>query len=146
MNSLSWLIYAADIVRNVGFLFATFGVLGGVAGAALIMLSIVPNRERYQTGERIYEYEYRNVYPMAHVRPWGMGIALFFFVMLMSSVFLPSKEAVYMIAASQLGEHIVQLEEVQSLGGDMGGLAKDTIDLLRQQIQEQLIISPAEAK
>lgn len=52
------------------------------------------------------------------------------------AVLIPSKETFYMIAASEIGEHIIQLEQVQDFGGEMGGLASDTITLLRNQIQQ----------
>lgn len=123
MNNLSWFLYLADVLSNLQvflFLSGLFVLLAGGFGCLVLW----------------EEYEVR--WPMSIVIPLS-------FLLLLGSIVIPSKETMYAIAASQVGETIIQLEEVQSLGGDVGGLASDTIELLRQNIQEQLTQKPVEA-
>lgn len=53
-------------------------------------------------------------------------------------VLVPGRNTVLLIGASQVGEQIIQLQEVQEFGGDIGALASDTITLLRQVVSDQI--------
>lgn len=141
MNSLSWLVYLSYVIPNLGVVLVTMALaLCFIIGGAFIY-----SRTAMSDGKR-----YPNMYPDAYengqkAHKFLLKILWIPFVLICLSIFIPSRETMYMIAASQVGETVIQLEQVQSLGGEVGGLASDTIELLRQNIQEQLTQSPVEA-
>lgn len=120
MNDLSWLLYLIGISGNIQgtLVFLGFGL--GCAGALLSC---------------VFSFEYDR--PKAGL----FTVLLTVFVCLsmwFTAALIPPRSTLYAIAASQLGEQMIQLEQVQELGGEIGGLATDTIALLRQNIQAQL--------
>jgi hypothetical protein len=92
MNSLSWMIYLADVVGNVG---AICGIILVVVGIGLILVAIP-----------------LTVDPDEHDalrRPWRNGLVAWIVVAAISSV-IPSKDAIYAIAASEMGETALNSE------------------------------------
>jgi hypothetical protein len=141
MNNLSWFLYLADAVNGVGLLLGTFGAIITAAGALWLTASLFS----YETVKQYPEnpkgpYDYKEVplFVYDKYKPWAIFVIIVGIFMLITSVLVPSRNALYMIAASQMGEQVLQLEQVQSLGGEAGALASDTIELLRQKIGEQL--------
>ena len=133
MNSASQFLYLVQILSNLGIITIIALLIGGCS----LIFTLV-----FAAMEQDFKYSTFDENPL-----WGVsqniGIVLSIFVVI--GLFVPSKETMYIIAASQIGEQIIQLEEVQAIGGEAGGLAKDTIELLRQQISEQLAEKPVEA-
>ena len=132
MNNVSWFLYIADIIINLQVLF----VLGAIFLAIVLIITIIVGAHKRDFGNWT---EGRTMQGFA-LKLSPLVLLLWFF-----AAIIPSKATLYMIAASQVGEQIIQLEEVQDIGGEAGGLAKDAIELLRQQIQEQLTEKPVEA-
>lgn len=95
MNGLSWLIYLADVAGSVGFAFTVATVIGIVVVA--ICLIAVPISE----GEAIADEN----------RPKWLSVLKTFSAIAIVGFFLggitPSKETVYAIAASEMGEQVV---------------------------------------
>lgn len=117
MNTISWTIYLINIVSNLSLL-----VLLSLIGVALTGFIAVVN----------YGIEHNELHPN-----WrGFAIIGVFLGLLL--VFLPSKSTMYMIVASQVGEQIIQLEEIQALGGEAADLARVSIEALRAQISETI--------
>lgn len=143
MNSLSWMLYIIDIA-------ARFSLIIGPLLAITAILVLLPLAVCHFFYEEYYDYNesghriYQRKYPGRHISWHGRWVFPIWFLLFFMILFIPSKETMLMIAASQIGEQIIQLEEVQKIGGDVGGLASDTIELLRQNIQEQLT-KPVEA-
>lgn len=141
MNELSWFVYIAQVLPNLGVTMAF---------SALISIVMMIGFYVYGMTARSDGTRYPSLYPQAREngmkvlstlhKIWWIPIVILFL-----STLIPSKQTLYMIAASQIGEQVIQLEEVQKLGGDVGGLASDTIELLRQNIQEQLTEKPVQA-
>lgn len=143
MNTLSWFLYLADIANklyvNIGpSLVITFLFII----VPLFVCSVVYSEERdYENGE----YKRVRVYPARHVGAhlkWIVPLWVIFFVL---GMIIPSKDTLLMIAASQVGEQVIQLQQVQELGGEAGALATDTIRMLREQVSAGLENLPAEA-
>lgn len=82
MNTLSWLIYFADIVSNLQGLLTTIAVIMGTA----CVIAIGPIE-----------------IPIKRVRLWIVVAALVSVI----AALLPSKNTVYAIAASELGEQVL---------------------------------------
>lgn len=119
MNTISWIIYLINIVSNLSLL--TFLALIGVVISGFIAILN-------------HAFEHNKLHP--HWRGF-VGIGVFLGLLL---VFLPSKSTMYMIVASQIGEQIIALEEVQALGGEAADLARVSIETLRAQISEAIPI------
>lgn len=86
MNSLSWFLYFAGVVENVQPLFIVFGLVG------LIVCGIIA----------IYCHEQDCKFPwQAWAFGWLAGLSIFI------GALLPSKNTMYAIAASELGEEVI---------------------------------------
>lgn len=120
MNDLSWLLYLIGISGNIQntLVFLGFALCG--AGA---LMSCVFAFEFDRPKTAVFTILLTSVIVVT---------------MWLTAALIPPRSTLYAIAASQLGEQMIQLEQVQELGGEIGGLATDTIALLRQNIQAQL--------
>lgn len=101
MNSLSWMIYAADVCSNIGFPAALFSIIGVVAAiVSTIIKSGCADSESYddKMAHRI----------SASVQKAAIPIAI---IALTMSVLVPTKDTVYAIAASETGEEILKTRE-----------------------------------
>lgn len=131
MNSFSWILYFIDVLGNlkvlswvtVGFLAVAI-IAAWVRGSVLRDFAYSYNSEDWKTGYLMQWKSFKLLIPISVLAFIGSVI--------------PSSQTLYMIAASEIGQQIVSLEEVQSFGGEIGGLASDTISLLREKIQEEL--------
>lgn len=103
MNSLSWFLYFADVVGSL----ATFT---GVAGSLLIMSSIpmvisgkfVPWANPFHTYDPEEVKKARTL-----IGNFGIGGLAMGFLLVLMSTLIPSKQTMYMIAASEIGETVV---------------------------------------
>lgn len=106
MNSLSWLIYIAGLVGNLG-VFLNLCVIALVVGFAIGWLAY--GISEGETGK-----------PPKSMIIWASIIGLI-------SCFIPSQNTVYAIATSQVGEHIAKNPQVQELGDDAAKALKSWI-------------------
>lgn len=128
MNDISWFLYFVDISQNsvgiavigIAFLFTAMVVLW-IRGAMIKEDSYEKDDPNWKLGSTLQ----RN----------GLKLLIPIVVLAIFSCLVPSKQTLYMIAASQVGEEILKLEDI---GGDIGALSKDALTLLRQNIQEQI--------
>lgn len=103
MNSLSWLLYFADVLPNIGRMFA---LVGWTLFAVLAVISFVfilaaePQTKKY----------YKKI---------SCGVLISLFLLLITAI-IPSKNTIYAIAVSETGEKILQSE-----WGKRGGRAID---------------------
>lgn len=133
MNSLSWLLYLSDVVGNAGVVIvlicigcATAAVTFVVAGAKQRDLS---EYKRDQAGELERGKALQNkAAPLVIVIGVLMGVG----------IFIPNKNTIMLIAASQVGETVLASRDVQAIGGEAGALASDSLKLLRKYVTEQL--------
>ena len=123
MNNVSWFLYLSDVLVNLQFVLVILSLVIGLGGG---FVSIILSAD--------YDRHFL----------WFINIPLLL-ICIFAAVAIPSKQTMYAIAASQVGEQIIQLEEVQDIGGEVGGLTKDVIQLLREQISSQLTEKPAES-
>ena len=123
MNSLSWLIYMAQILTSLGYLFITLGTLALLAtiGGAVCMIV-------FTTFEHDKE-------AFAKTNRRGRVIVSIFapmtVIFILVGNLLPDKDTLYAIAASQLGEQIVS-------SGDAKALANDAYTALRVWLKKQI--------
>ena len=143
MNSVSWFIYLTDILSRFTYAFTPLVPITFI----FIIIPMAVCHFLYEENSDYKNGEYVRIksFPLRHVSNLLRYIIPIWFIMLFAIILIPSKQTMYMIAASQVGEQVVQLEQVQDIGGEAGELAKDAIELLRQNIQEQLTEKPVEA-
>ena len=148
MNSVSWFLYLSDILSGVQFFSGSVGVIIFLISLAGFISTFAWTRvEEYirsTDANGNSGWESKVVYPLKHIRGYTISFIIFSTFLMILAILVPSKETRFAIAASQVGEQIIQLEEVQEVGGEVGGLAKAAINLLRQNIQEQLTEKPTE--
>lgn len=120
MNDLSWFLYLADISQNIKAVLIIMGVLLGIV-LGIILMCLFDSYEDRTVG-----------------KIWSCIGIIFCLWLIVVGALIPSRHTIYAIAASQAGEQVLKLEEVQALGGDLGGLATDSLKLLRQTINSQL--------
>jgi len=104
VNSLSWLIYLAELIGRVhflGWLVLIFSVGGLVGPPFIALMNHVPGYDdvdwsKFKTGK------------------WYAMIA----ASMMMLVLLPSRDVVYAIAASEIGEEVIKNEEVKGVASE----------------------------
>lgn len=120
MNMVSWFLYGSDLVDKIGnFCFAVLitGVFVGIMGLIFGPMILMMLEDTEITSAQIA----RAVKTAAIV--WCCAAVLY--------VFIPSKNTLYAIAASEVGEKVVQSEAVQ-------GIASDAQKALAQWIKRQI--------
>lgn len=119
MNSVSWFLYATDVIGNLRGVALIAACVFGVI--FLGTLACVPISE----GDCL-DIDNRTTWFKFFWR--SLSVAL---IALTISVFFPSKDTMYAIAASQVGEKVIQNEAVQ-------GIATDATKALQQWIKRQI--------
>jgi hypothetical protein len=123
VNQISWLIYIAnqlDVLRTIlnGYLV--------VGGFSILMMGIGFFVISADGGEP------------APVGKWMKRLCVIGIVCLILVLFVPSKSTIMMIAVSQVGEQILSTDKAQQAGGEVGGIAEDSLKVLRQYLDQQL--------
>ena len=97
MNSLSWMLYLADVVGSAGKLFGIIGFLGaaGFAFATLASLGMMSDGEHEDA---------------ARCKTVAGWLAVIGFPSLLLSILAPSSDTIYAIAASEMGETALNSE------------------------------------
>lgn len=115
MNNLSILLYLAETLGSLGTAMTVFGVVGLILVGGTLFASTIEmsaqsryNNKNRETGEIMYDKDYLNAkrWKDTALRWLWLPVVLFFVSMLM-----PSRETIYMIAASEIGEEAIQTPE-----------------------------------
>lgn len=97
MNNLSWFLYIADVVPALGTLFGFLAIFGTLLGGFVhgaFMVNTWDDDQEWPAKRWVWH-----------------AVAVFTFAIL--SILIPSKETLYKIAASEVGETIVKNPSVQ---------------------------------
>lgn len=125
MNSLSWLIYGAEVFDNLRSASAGFLFIGGMcvvlSPMAFMIADLGPDDAMRWYGKH-----------------WGKMAAIAAAAAVIFLIATPSKTTIMLIAASELGETVLASSEAQKIGGEAGALATDSLRVLRKFINEQL--------
>jgi Ca2+/Na+ antiporter len=95
MNSLSWLIYLADIIPNVGTICVLLGLL-------FLILS----------GAAFFAYTDKTISFKTFI-----SLLITAIVLLVIATLVPERTTIMMIAASEFGEEIATSAEAKNIGG-----------------------------
>lgn len=123
MNNLSWLIYLGGVSENFGGLLVVLGIILAVFCIVAVIFAISTNQDwakevREQLYFRVSENESTEavvaavtakVERLAKPVPFWPSIVfgVFAFIFWISAAFTPSKDTVYAIAASEMGERVI---------------------------------------
>lgn len=118
MNSLSWLIYFADIVPNFAGFCIFLAIAFGILTALYVMVKAFAN-----SGDDDAEAFVK--IPLVYFSP------AIFFVAAFVSILLPSREAIYLIAGSEAGEMVVTSEAGKEILGDIQAVIKGQLEALK---------------
>lgn len=116
MNSVSWFLYASDVIGNIQPTIVACAVLSIIAAGVCMLVYC----EDWDGG------------PLVAKRLMFCAVPALFIACL-----IPSQKTMYAIAASQIGERVAENEAVQ-------GIASDATKALQQWIKKQ--IEPEAAK
>lgn len=121
MNSLSWLLYIAGVSGNFTALFGWVGLAVLIGGICTYCVSI---GFRVDGREELNSYDYRDETSAKYKRAiedkddamkqavslsfWGRFMIITALIMWLLGAALPSKETVYAIAASEMGEELLK--------------------------------------
>jgi len=122
MNSLSWLVYFIGVIGNAGaffvimwFILICIFLLGSVGFGLSLM-------ESYDDECRIIKSNYKTFCK------WTVPV---FVILSVFSIFLPSRQTMLIIAASEIGERVVTNETVQK------EIVDPSITLLKKWIEQE---------
>jgi len=124
MNSLSWLLYAAEVTEGIKGTVILFAVVGGFALVFSWMPFLLSDDSPADWGKWLGGLP----------RRFGLWVILACLVF----VALPSKNTIMLIAASEVGETVLSSTQAQQIGGEAGALATDSLRVLRKFINDQL--------
>lgn len=113
MNTLSWLLYLADVADSakpmMGFIAFMSGFAGGVG---VIIFWIISGIEQL---------------PKAPAAIVTVVWALIAFPSAALAILIPSKDTIYLIAASEAGEVVVKSDEAKEIMSGLRDIIKDQI-------------------
>jgi len=102
MNSLSILIYFAEILPNIGFLLVLSLFIGMLCYGIYLIVTLVHSDQTYEN---------RSTY-------LGRAVLVFLATGLVAAL-IPSKETIYLIAGSEAGEMVVSSDAGQDILSDI---------------------------
>jgi hypothetical protein len=108
MNELSWMLYLADVANSAGATFAAAGLLMFVWAIAVTICRIAYTLKPIYARGTSYEEEWQRAADFWHSKTGSLtGLFLGAFLLLAVNVVIPSKETIYAIAASEMGEAVL---------------------------------------
>lgn len=128
MNSLSWMLYAADAVGGIAFVVSALGLFAFTYGMWMYVFSYTrPDREeRHVYSSREDDFESRRAERVAY-RPVAKRILFAGITGMVAGALLPSSSTVYLIAASEAGETIVTSPEAKEVFDDLKTIIKSKL-------------------
>lgn len=123
MNTLSMFLYFAEVLSSVGIFLGIIGLIGLIFGIVISIPSfIVPwNYHASLAPPESVEVSHKNL------KIFSIVSMVFGFVFFLTSVFLPSKQTMYMIAASELGETVVTSEEGREIYTELKSIIMENL-------------------
>lgn len=113
MNNLSWFLYLAEV-------FPRLSALGFVLGLVTCLLMLCFIDPMFTEGSK------------KAGKPILTGLLLTFVFSVTLAVFIPSKDTIYLIAASEAGEMVVKTPEAQEVLSDLKEILNVQLEKLKQ--------------
>lgn len=131
MNSLSWLIYLAGAIPNIGVSFLLFSVM-----VSLVILIFIVNYACWldnnsgrhsSSGEVAVVRKKRNFWMMLLPVPLFLGLLIFGIT--------PSRQTILMIAASESGEYLINTPQAQDTIKTLNNLLQSELNKLNTEVK-----------
>jgi hypothetical protein len=135
MNQLSWTLYLSDLLPNLGKISVLIFIMMAVIAVGMIVYGGIL-KDGWGIGDPVWVKGHK-------IQKNGLWLFVPMTILLAAGAAMPSKGTIQMIALSQVGEAVLQLEDMQEIGGEAGMLAKDTLSMLRTQVNEALAVKPS---
>lgn len=146
---MAWFFYWADIIPKFGVaaliltfvFFVLFIAIGVTVWSSFFESHKTFNQyDIYYTKDEIKQ-RLNNYSPMSAWFPsiTTLVLLIVWLTLPLIAIFTPPSSTIYKMGASVIGEQLIELEEVQEVGGELGDLAKDTITMLRSHIQDNTV-------
>jgi hypothetical protein len=139
MNSLSWLIYIANVSVSLGGFFTFLAVVCGFAAVVVIIIITVCVLDTDYYGRSLPNDQlakrdiiHKGLKKTAIITATGMFLFGTF------STLMPDRETILLIAASEIGEKVVQTEQVKGVFDPSVELLKTWISQQTQSIKSQM--------
>lgn len=124
MNQLSWFLYIADVAGSLGKVAIAFGVVLTIVGLVGTAAWLISSTIRASDNDKSWD-EWVILWSVPRkALPYGIALILVACV-------LPSRNTMYAIAASQVGEQVINSEAVR-------GTASEATKALQFWIREQI--------
>lgn len=122
MNNLSWFIYFVEVIPNISLFLLVSGQIA-LFGSLFIMFCSIPFYvESYDNDKPKYVEWYKLYYKRI--------LPILVFILLIA-ILIPSKETMYLIAGSELGETVVTSQEGQEIMNDIHEIIKHQLGVLK---------------
>ena len=145
MNSVSWFVYLASIMDRLGSVVFFTSIACALALIATL-IAFVASRIQWSDDTYVSEYDDKKrryvktkievsdeayIWKQISSRTYWRWVFVLLVAVNIANVFRPSRETMYAIAASEVGERVVQSEAVR-------GLASDATTALQHWIKRQI--------
>lgn len=131
MNSLSWMIYAADVLSNIGGLLLFLAIASMIISVGVFIFA-GPAIGIWDEDDRQYKHA-KAALGFVLSKWWVPLVCGFLWAV------IPSQNTIYMIAASEAGETIVKTPEAQEIFNDLK-------TIIRQKLKEQITVPATTVK
>ena len=108
MNSLSWFLYFADIVGNLQGLLVTVAILGGTA-SLMTFFGWLMQQDLYGEDSDLVK-TFRSL--TSKLVPVAVICSIL-------AAIIPSRETLYLMAGSEIGESVVNIPEAKAIMNDI---------------------------
>jgi len=124
MNSLSLMIYAANVVDKVSWLIGSAGFACVIIGVIATIMNLVPWTEWTWDSE---DKKKKDAALKVRLGVVGKRLLCAAFVGLLFASLIPSSRTIYMIAGSEAGEMIVTSPEAKEIFNDLKSIIKSKL-------------------
>lgn len=129
MNSLSWLLYLADVIGNVQGLLVTLSLVSGVGLVLWLVIGQLNIDSDWEFPKADKQTRSAKHAKKVFKYLWVPVIAAFV------AAIIPARETIYLIAGSEAGEAVVTSEEGKEILNDIREVIKGQLDALKPQAQ-----------
>lgn len=122
MNDLSWLLYLANVLPNLGVTLIIISFLGMLLFVVFYVCFVFDNNWNQKEEEKKQR--------KSDIRKSLIGLTFFTLLFIITS-FIPNRDTIYYIAASEIGETAVTSERGERLLSDLETILEIQIEKLK---------------
>lgn len=126
MNSLSWLIYVADIVGNIKVIGALI-IIMMIASSIMFLMSFPWESDCYGDDVELPR----------RARKISAKVFILCIIGTILSIFIPSSKTIWLIAGSEIGENVLAKPETQEVLGDVYTIIQSKVKELKDKEVEK---------